>query len=131
MVSLKALVVFRLVCTAIVVDAWMVVSSSSVARRSTANPTILFAGGFGGAGEKQTKDVKLKPKQQWDRYTALKKERPVAVAVKVADEWLEVGSVKSKDSGMTDIAVARQRALIAEVRRKDNMQRESRKCVRN
>lgn len=33
-----------------------------------------------------------------------------------AEEWLEVGNVKSVDSQYTALAVARQRALIADVR---------------
>ena len=80
--------------------------------------TLLNAGGgFGGAGSTDKKESKLKPKQQWDRYIALKKESAVRVAVKVGtDAWLEVGCIKSQDSSMTEIAVARQRALIAEVR---------------
>jgi hypothetical protein len=77
--------------------------------------------GFGGDSSKKKKDVKIKPKQQWDRYTGdLKKEKPYRVAVKAegrnSDEWLEVGNVKSKGGEYTKAAVARQRALIAEVR---------------
>jgi len=83
---------------------------------------VLYAGFGGGGGPKEKREVKLKPKQQWDRYLAadLKKEKPFRVAVKAegksSDEWLEVGNVKSKDSAYTKAAVARQRALIAEVR---------------
>jgi hypothetical protein len=96
-------------------------------------------GGFGGAANgNSSKEVKLKPKQQWDRYTALKKETAVKVAVRVVsvpattttaatedstdsagasrDSWLHVGSVKSSASVGIEMAVARQRALIAEVR---------------
>ena len=88
-----------------------------------ASTTILFAG-FGSSSNtaqpsKSNKDVKLKPKQQWDRYLgALKKETAFKVAVKPIDstEWLEVGAVKSQGSDKTEWAVARQRALIAEVR---------------
>ena len=49
---------------------------------------------------------------------ALKKETAFKVAVKPIDstEWLEVGAVKSQGSDKTEWAVARQRALIAEVR---------------
>jgi hypothetical protein len=76
-------------------------------------------GGFGGGVAKQNnKDSsKLKPKQQWDRYLSFKKERAIPVGVRVADEnWLEVGCIKSKDDATpVDIAVTRQRALIAEV----------------
>jgi hypothetical protein len=97
-------------------------------------------GGFGGAANSSSKEVKLKPKQQWDRYTALKKKTAVKVAVRVVsapaattataaatedsadsagaskDNWLHVGSVKSSASVGIEMAVARQRALIAEVR---------------
>ena len=80
--------------------------------------------GFGSGGDdpkKKKKEIKLKPKQQWDRYTGdLKKQKPYRVAVKAegknSDEWLEVGNVRSKDGAYTKAAVARQRALIAEVR---------------
>lgn len=81
----------------------------------------MLTAGFGGDDSKKKKEVKIKPKQQWDRYTELlKKEKPYRVAVKAegkeSDEWLEVGNVKSKDGEYTKAAVARQRALIAEVR---------------
>ena len=84
---------------------------------SRATTALQMAGGFG-SGPKKKKEVKLKPKQQWDRYLDFKKEKKVRVAVRVVggEEWLEVGSVKSKDNGFTEISVARQRALIAEVR---------------
>jgi hypothetical protein len=97
-------------------------------RRSVA----LFAG-FGG-GEKPSKqkdkkkktpkETKLKPKSQWDRYLDMKGENKIRVAVQCTDseEWLEVGRVRSKDSANTAIAVARQRALIAEVRKHKTMQ---------
>jgi hypothetical protein len=88
----------------------------------------LFAGGFGGGGgksigedkkKKPSKDGKLKPKQQWDRYQAFKLETKIRVAVRCkedeSDEWLEVGRVKTKDNKYTELAVARQRAIIAEV----------------
>lgn len=95
--------------------------------------TSLFAGGFGGGGAKgkkakKAKEIKLKPKQQWDRYQEFKRENKVRVAVKCedSDEWLEVGRVKSKDNANTVIAVARQRALIAEVRSYQVLMRESR-----
>lgn len=76
--------------------------------------------GFGSDGTQKKKDQKLKPKQQWDRYTdSLKKENAVRVAVKAVQkeskDWLEVGNVKSKGGEYTKAAVARQRALIAEV----------------
>lgn len=90
---------------------------------------VVVNAGFGGSSNKKNaedsksqKDIKLKPKQQWDRYTDLKQETKIRVAVRVrneddvsGDEWLEVGRVKSKENLYTEIAVARQRALIAEV----------------
>jgi hypothetical protein len=39
----------------------------------------------------------------------------VGVRIKDANEWLEVGRVKSEKDEFTEVAVARQRALIAEV----------------
>ena len=115
-------------------------------RRATA----LFAG-FGASGGKKKKEIKLKPKQQWDRFLDMKTEAKirvtkirvavrhlpirelphefwfldmkteakirVAVRVSEDDEWLAVGSVRSKDDKLTEVAVFRQRALIAEVRR--------------
>ena len=70
------------------------------------NPTTVTAG--------------YKPKQQWDRYSDLKREEKVRVAVKIVgdndnNEWLEVGRIKTKDNAYSAIAVALQRALIAEV----------------
>mmetsp|Transcript_17987 Transcript_17987/g.41467 ORF Transcript_17987/g.41467 Transcript_17987/m.41467 type:complete len:217 (+) Transcript_17987:195-845(+) len=92
--------------------------------------TSLYGGGFGGGGtskksgtgkkkKKNTnKETKLKPKQQWDRYSDFKREPKVQVGVRIkndeSDEWLEVGRVKSKDSQFTEAAVFRQRAIIAE-----------------
>jgi hypothetical protein len=75
--------------------------------------------GFGDA--KKTKEAKLKPKQQWDRYSNdLKKLTKFRVAVKAGDsdsaEWLEVGCVKSVENAYTEYAVAKQRSLIIEVR---------------
>lgn len=117
-------------------DAWINASPSrSRAASSPANAlllrhpyfpppaTILYAGFGGGSGsntaQEKSKEIKLKPKQQWDRYLGvLKKETAFKVAVKPVDttEWLEVGAVKSQGSDKTEMAVARQRALIAEVR---------------
>jgi hypothetical protein len=81
-----------------------------------------FGGGDPNSGKSNKKESKIKPKQQWDRYCGdLKKEKPYRVAVKVpgkqTEEWLEVGNVKSKGGEYTKAAVARQRALIAEVSR--------------
>lgn len=64
------------------------------------------------------KEKKLKPKQQWDRYSDLKREPKIYVGVRIkgddSGEWMEVGRVKSKDSQYTEAAVFRQRAIIAE-----------------
>lgn len=94
---------------------------------SPASTTCLYAGGFGGGGgmggkdkkkEKNAKEIKLKPKQQWDRYAEFKREPKIQVGVRIkeddSDEWLEVGRVKSKDSANTEFAVFRQRAIIAD-----------------
>jgi hypothetical protein len=64
---------------------------------------------------------KLKPKQQWDRYIELKGSPKVKVGIRAtnkneAAEWLEVGHVKFQTDVGAPVAVARQRALIAEVR---------------
>jgi hypothetical protein len=98
-------------------------STDSPIRPSSA---VFLAGGFGGGGAKKTeadkstaKQVKPKPKQQWDRYQDLKTETKIAVAIRMkeddSDAWLRVGYVRSKDSAYTAISVAIQRALIAEV----------------
>ncbi|VEU43131.1 unnamed protein product [Pseudo-nitzschia multistriata] len=91
--------------------------------------TCLYAGGFGGGGmgkksgsnkkkKNSSKEIKLKPKQQWDRYSEFKREPKIQVAVRIkeggSDEWLEVGRVKSKDNKFIEAAVFRQRAIIAE-----------------
>lgn len=99
-------------------------SSSNKGRTSyspavTERQTVLSAGFGSGDSSKKKKETKIKPKQQWDRYSdLLKKEKPFRVAVKalgkVNDQWLEVGNVKSKGGQYTMAAVARQRALIAE-----------------
>ena len=71
--------------------------------------------------KKRRKTQKLKPKQQWDRYGNMKKQSGIRVAVRVLDgdsssDWLEVGRVKSKDEITTEMAVVRQKVIIAEVR---------------
>ena len=65
---------------------------------------------------KKKKELKLKPKQQWDRFIALKKETSVLVAVRVVGEedWLEVGRIKCKDNANTAVALAKQRVIIVE-----------------
>ena len=107
--------------------------SRVVLKRTLQNPQQspqqpLYMAGFGDASSlTDSKEVKLKPKQQWDRYAALKKETSVVVGVKVvgseeedkdenSSDWLEVGSVKSESTIPTEVAVARQRALLVEVR---------------
>jgi len=108
----------------------------------TGTVTALGAGGGFGGGDKKGKDkrnkkalssqrsdVKLKPKAQWDRFLDMKRGATrIRVAVKsinnndndgtppgnVDGEWLEVGHIKSVDDAYTAMAVARQRALIAE-----------------
>ena len=98
---------------------------------ASTSTTSLYGGGFGGGGMSKkdgngkkkkknvNKETKLKPKQQWDRYSDLKREPKIQVGVRIkddeSDEWLEVGRVKSKDSQFTEAAVFRQRAIIAEV----------------
>jgi hypothetical protein len=83
--------------------------------------TSLAMAGFGAGDDKskKKKETKLKPKQQWDRFSDLKKEDKIRVAVKVVDsdasDWLEVGFVRSAENAFTDFAVARQRVLIIEV----------------
>mmetsp|Transcript_8811 Transcript_8811/g.18082 ORF Transcript_8811/g.18082 Transcript_8811/m.18082 type:complete len:227 (+) Transcript_8811:71-751(+) len=100
-------------------------SSTRIRPTNKITPSTPLYAGFGGgaaAGSKKNKkkktptDTKLKPKQQWDRYVDLKDEPAVAVAVQPegTEEWLGVGSVRSRDSQYTPQAVFRQRALLAE-----------------
>ena len=81
------------------------------------SPVVMMAG-FGAAKESSKKEPRLKPKAQWDRYSDLKKELTIRVAVRVmkeGEEWLEVGRVRSRDNQYTETAIARQRAVIADV----------------
>ena len=78
--------------------------------------------GFGGKVKNEMKDndSKLKPMQQWNRYKDLKGEPKIRVGVRIIGDdenkdWLEVGRIKSKESKYTEMAVFRQRAIIAEV----------------
>merc|ERR1712127_268307 len=93
--------------------------------------TKTFMAGFGstsstGGNKKSKKNksssapIKLKPKLQWDRYLSFKDSSIITVAVQKIDtndavvgEWINVGYVKSLNNEVIDIAVARQRALIA------------------
>jgi Family of unknown function (DUF6523) len=93
------------------------VSKHSICSKELTFP--LGMAGFASAssdGSKKKKEIKLKPKQQWDRYTNLKKETSFLVAVRVVGEedWLEVGRVKAKDNLQVEMAVAKQRVIIAE-----------------
>ena len=91
----------------------------------------LHMSGFGASSssksDKKKVDNKLKPRQQWDRYTDLKGSESIVVAVRVVNstssvtehpegkvEWFQVGSVRSKDNAFTEAAVVKQRLLIAE-----------------
>ena len=83
-----------------------------------------FGGGGGGAASKKNKKAakplpKLKAKTQWDRYADLKQCKKIIVGVKLLSssddaEWLEVGKVRSENDEHTLVAIARQRALIAD-----------------
>lgn len=109
-------------------EGFFAATTSFIDERRTGHSSAVFEpqtglnAGFGSAEwskEKKKKETKIKPKQQWDRYSdLLRKEKPFRVAVKVLgganDQWLEVGNVKSKGGEYTKAAVARQRALIAE-----------------
>ena len=117
-------------------------SSSSAPTNNVVDHIMLRMAGFGGGGgggatskkkgggknrpkKNKTPPVTAgyKPKQQWDRYSDLKRETKIRVAVRILDDdgdeenndWLEVGRIKSKENSYTAIAVALQRALIAEV----------------
>ena len=95
--------------------------------RVSSSSSVLFAGGFGGGGasankvdkKASSKQIKLKPKQQWDRYIALKGTTKIPVGVRMkedeTEEWIKVGYVRSKEDAYTEVSVATQRALIAEV----------------
>lgn len=81
---------------------------------TTSLPMAGFGGGATNKKSKSKKSTPLKPKAQWDRYLALKNNPAVRVGVKKGEEWIDVGYVKSETEGMMEVAVARQRALIAE-----------------
>jgi hypothetical protein len=111
-------------------DAFMIGPGASqrcgLARTFTSTSSLQMAG-FGAAPKKgdKKKSKELKPKQQWDRYLALKTSEGFAVAVRVvastpsptSDDligWMQVGIVKSEGNAYTEEAVMRQRPLIAE-----------------
>lgn len=101
-----------------------VVSSASTSFHQTSpqSKTQLSMAGFGGGGGSSKKNKKgaslpkLKAKTQWDRYADLKKSQKIVVGVKISgeEEWLEVGKVRSENDEHTLVAIARQRALIAD-----------------
>lgn len=135
--SLQQLTVLGILCCCcLTIVAWMP-DASSYTRRSnnvnlllptttflvntkttTTTTTVLFAG-FGNVEKNDKKEgVKLKPKQQWDRYmTNLKKMERVKVAVRIkgTEDWIVAGYVKSIDNAFTELAVIKQKALIADV----------------
>eukprot|EP01082_Thalassiosira_pseudonana_P006708 g6115.t1 g6115 contig20:831730-832702(-) len=93
---------------------------SSISRTSSA-----LKAGFGGGGTSAKKDKKksggaslpkLKAKSQWDRYADLKSCEKIQVGVRIkgTEEWMQVGRVRSENDAFSEVAVARQRALIAE-----------------
>ncbi|KAL7542950.1 hypothetical protein ACHAWF_007284 [Thalassiosira exigua] len=94
--------------------------------KSSRSPTHLSMAGFGASATKKQKKKggaavpKLKAKSQWDRYADLKKSQKVTVGVRIkgdgdsSNEWMEVGRVRSEGDEYTEVAIARQRALIAE-----------------
>lgn len=103
-----------------------IISGETQVSRTSKSPA-LFAGFGGGTGSKKkakgkkkggNAPTKLKPKQQWDRYSDLKTEEKIRVGIRMkedeSDEWLEVGKIRSKGTEYTAIAVAVQRAIIAE-----------------
>jgi hypothetical protein len=87
--------------------------------------TAISMAGFGGASlsKKQDKKPKLRAKSQWDRYLDMKQCKKVTVGVRIKGDddssssitdWVEVGRVRSEGDKQIEVAVARQRALIAE-----------------
>eukprot|EP00545_Synedropsis_sp_CCMP1620_P007664 CAMPEP_0119013778 /NCGR_PEP_ID=MMETSP1176-20130426/8936_1 /TAXON_ID=265551 /ORGANISM="Synedropsis recta cf, Strain CCMP1620" /LENGTH=226 /DNA_ID=CAMNT_0006966895 /DNA_START=90 /DNA_END=770 /DNA_ORIENTATION=+ len=119
-----------LLIAAFTADAFM--PSLAVPRPATVSTSALQMAGFGAAAPKKgkgtkKKDIKLKPKPQWDRYVGddLKASDSVRVAVRVVEStaptgadndvcWFEVGAVKSKENAHTEAAVIRHRLLIAD-----------------
>lgn len=103
-----------------------VVSASNFCDGSTTQLSMAGFGGGGGGGGASKKNKKaakplpkLKAKTQWDRYADLKQCKKIVVGVKLSGneeeaEWLEVGKVRSENDEHTLVAIARQRALIAD-----------------
>lgn len=106
-------------------------ASASFYQTSSQSKTQLSMAGFGGGGGASKKNKKgggggsakplpkLKAKTQWDRYADLKKSQKIVVGVKItgedeASDWMEVGKVRSENDEHTLVAIARQRALIAD-----------------
>lgn len=100
-------------------------SASSRIRQSTQVtklPMAGFGGGANASSKKKKTPLKLKPKLQWDRYVSLKHSDKVQVGIRLISEsadtpseWLEVGRIKTKENENIPLAVAIQRAIIAEV----------------
>mmetsp|Transcript_16466 Transcript_16466/g.25695 ORF Transcript_16466/g.25695 Transcript_16466/m.25695 type:complete len:202 (-) Transcript_16466:109-714(-) len=95
----------------------------SVRASNHQSSSTLQMAGFGSskATNKKSKLKPLKPKQQWDRYGDFAKSSTnFAVGVRVVgrddceQEWLRIGYVNSKDDSNIELAVSRQRSLIAE-----------------
>lgn len=100
--------------------------------------TALFMAGFGADSSSKKQDKKggsgnaskqlvpkLRAKSQWDRYLDMKLCKKVTVGVRIkgddddvdedsTNDWVEVGRVRSEGDDHFEVAVARQRALIAE-----------------
>ncbi|KAL3797359.1 hypothetical protein HJC23_010485 [Cyclotella cryptica] len=119
--STASLIFLCLLCKCIHAFHLPIVPSATLRRVSAApSSTALQMAGFASSktkgGTSGSKLPKLKAKSQWDRYADLKNCQKVRVGVRIKDseEWLEVGRVKSENNEFTEVAVARQRALIAE-----------------
>lgn len=76
-----------------------------------------------GSGSSKQLVPKLRPKSQWDRYLDMKQCKKITVGVRIRGDdesssdnnnWMEVGRVRSESDEHLEVAVARQRALIAE-----------------
>ena len=126
--SYYAVLVLFACLVSLLVDVESFVPSTN--RVSASRVSSALSAGFGGASTSSKKQKKkggsggpklpkLKAKSQWDRYADLKKWKRITVGVRIQDdssanEWMEVGRVRSINDEYTEVAVARQRALIAE-----------------